>query len=67
MLIREGHNLILSFYFVTTFASLMKAQVSTLGKLVKLKQIQFVHWNLFSLRYLKAGLREAKQHKFIYR
>ena len=37
--------------FCATFASLIKLQVSTLVKLIKLKQHQFVHRKKFSLQY----------------
>ena len=33
---REGHFFVLRSYFMITFASLMKAQVTTLVKLIKL-------------------------------
>ena len=38
VLIEKGHYFILRSYFVKIFAGLMKAQLSTLVKLVKLKK-----------------------------
>ena len=51
-LIGEGHYFTLRSYFVTIFASLMKAQVSALVKLVQFKQSQFVHTRIFSFKKL---------------
>ena len=48
----EGHYFTLSSYFVTIFASLMKAQVSAPVKLLQFKQSQFVHTIIFSFKKL---------------
>ena len=49
---REKHYFIFRSSFTTTFASLMKAQVSKFVKLVKLKQNQLDHKKLFFIKIL---------------